>query len=256
MSNLEIKNLCAKIGEKVLLNDVNLELNSGKFYALIGPNGAGKTTILRSLSRNIETTGKISLDGINLRDLSIEELSKIVAYMTQFSRESNLSVFEVLALGRRVFSGLFLSDLDHAKIKNIVEKFSLQDFLSVKISSLSGGQRQKVMLASCLLQEPRILLLDEPISQLDPKNQYETLEIIKKQTMSLDLVTIVVLHDIQHALHYADEIIMLKNGEILSKKVASEVNSQDLVELFDVSLCIFETKAHKFVYFEHEHGKN
>lgn len=254
---LKVSNLSTKIGKRYLLKDINLSFESGMVHALIGSNGAGKSTILRSIS-NLAThiEGVVELDGENLLSLSREALAKKLAFMTQFYNSTNLSVAEVFGLSRRVISGGNLDAKDHEKIGNMANTLNLDEWFDISISKLSGGERQKVLIAASLLQEPKILLLDEPISHLDPKNQHEMLELIKRATREQNIVTIVVLHDIHHALHYGDNIIMLKNGEVLVAKSSDEVSAFELERLFDTPLSIHEISGHKFVYFGHRHLQN
>lgn len=251
---LKIINLSAKIGKRELLKDINLSLQSGSLNAVVGPNGAGKSTLLRAIS-NLATkvSGKVEYGGENLLRLSRENLAKKLAFMTQFYQNTNLSVSDVFTLSRRALSGGKLVNSDYEKIENISNLLNLNSWFDISLSNLSGGERQKVLIASVLLQEPKILLLDEPISHLDPKNQHEMLSLIKKATIKDSIITIVVLHDIHHALHYADSLILLKNGKIISTKPSEEITEIELKTLFDIELCINEINGHKFVYFGHSH---
>ncbi|PSM52143.1 iron siderophore ABC transporter, ATP-binding protein [Campylobacter blaseri] len=253
---LECLDLYVKIDKRELLNKINLKFKSGNFYAIVGPNGAGKSTMLKSIINLIDDIkGEIKLDEKSLLELNRVEIAKKVSYMSQFFNASNLSVQGVLALGRRALSNGSLSKGDHLKIEEISNLLNLNEWLDIPVSNLSGGERQKVLIASCLLQEPKILLLDEPISHLDPKNQHEMLELVKKITKEKDMITLVVLHDIHHALHYADSLVMLKKGKILGVKLRQDIKSDDLKELFDMDLTLYEINNHKFVYFGHEHYK-
>lgn len=251
---LKLSNLSTTIGARVLLKNVNLGFESGKFYALVGPNGAGKSTILRSIS-NLATqiSGEVIFEGQNLLSLNRAQIAQKLAFVTQFYQDTSLNVGEILALGRRVLNRGSLDKSDNTKIQALCEKLNITEWLDVSLSALSGGERQKVLIAASLLQEPAIWLLDEPISHLDPKNQHEMLELIRHETKERNIVTIVVLHDIHHALHYADDIVMLKNGEILGAKPSFEVSQNDLERLFDMHLGLHEIHGHKFVYFGHSH---
>ncbi|NLK65882.1 MAG: ABC transporter ATP-binding protein [Campylobacteraceae bacterium] len=251
---LKISNLTTKIGKRELLKDINLSFESGELNALVGPNGAGKSTILRSISNlATEISGSVELDGENLLRLSRAEMAKKLAFMTQFYQNINLTVSDVFSLSRRVLSDGSLTKIDHEKIAEMAELLNLNSWLDISLANLSGGERQKVLIAAALLGEPKILLLDEPISHLDPKNQHEMLELIRRVTKEQNIITIIVLHDIHHALHYADKVVMLKNGEILGAKPSREISRDDLHALFDMELSIHEISGHKFVYFGHKH---
>ncbi len=254
MSKLKLTNLQVSIASKQIIKNLNLEFSSGKFTALVGSNGAGKSTLLKAISNlGLHVKGEIYYKDKDLRSLNVSALSKIVAYMAQFSQASNLSVWEILALGRRVYSGLKLSEDDHKKIEEISVKMGIERHLNTSVQNLSGGQRQKIFILSALLQEPKILLLDEPISHLDPKNQHQMLELIKDVTKKNNLISIAVLHDIHHALHYADELVMLKDGGVIGQKSSKDVSEEDVEKLYDMPLEMYVINGHKFIYYTHSH---
>jgi iron complex transport system ATP-binding protein len=131
----------------------------------------------------------------------------------------------------------------------------MQNILSKNISTLSGGQRQKVFLASCLIQQPKVLMLDEPISHLDPKNQLDVLQTIRKLTKEKGIITLIVLHDIQHALHYGDNLLMMKDARVAYDITTKVIEERHLNEVFDVHAKLFKQEHHTFVYYEHSHLK-
>ncbi|MCK9337242.1 MAG: ABC transporter ATP-binding protein [Arcobacteraceae bacterium] len=250
----EVKNLNTSINKKQILSNIDFTLNSGEICIAIGPNGAGKSTLLKSIAKIIPTTGYITLDNSNLHELSIIELSQTVSLMTQFNSNTNLSVQEVLNLGRRPYSGFTLTKDDFDIITNIIDEFHLKEFLKRDIDTLSGGERQKVFLAAALIRNPKVLLLDEPISHLDPKNQQEILEIVKRVTIQRDIITIIVLHDLQNALHYGDKLLLLKNGKLQKHLGIDELKDDHLEELYDIKCKIFKNEGHPFVLLGHHHS--
>jgi len=251
---LKIKDLNVDIKKKPLLQNINLELLSGQLNIIIGPNGAGKSTLLKSIVGIIKNrSGSILLDNKNLTLSLQQERSKYIAYMSQFNQNSNLSTLDILELSRRKHSGFYLQKRDHQLISQIIKEFNLQQFLTKNIDHLSGGQRQKIFLAAAILQEPKILLLDEPSSHLDPKNQIEMLQLVKEKTKINNLITITVLHDLQNALHYADKIIMLKDKKIINFKKSLEVDESMICQLFDTKCKLFWQEGHPFLFFTHHH---
>ncbi|WP_458700119.1 ABC transporter ATP-binding protein [Sulfurospirillum sp. 1307] len=252
--SLVVENINFTMKKKKLLNQISFTCKAGNMLALIGPNGAGKTTLLKSLT-NIykKDSGKVVLFGEDISNMSYEELSKKVAYMPQFNEVPHISVLEVLELGRYTFSKNKLKKEDRKILDDIINEFSLQSILSTNIANLSGGQRQKVFLASALVQEPKLLILDEPISHLDPKNQLDVLRVVKKTTKEKNIVTLIVLHDIQHALHYADELLMLKNTQVLYQLKKDEVKEEHLNKVFDIKSKLFKEEKHTFVFYKHSH---
>lgn len=251
--NLQVEIKSVEIQKKEILKDIKFEIQSSKVTIAIGPNGAGKSTLLKAISKIIHYKGQITLDDVVIGELSHSEISKMISLMSQFNENVHLSVLEILELGRRPHSGFDLLSEDIDIINNIVQEFELEGFLHRDISTLSGGERQKVYLATALIRNPKVLLLDEPISHLDPKNQQEILEIVKSVTKKRDICTIIVLHDLQNALHYGDEILMLKNGNLQNYLNINEISDEHLGNLYDIKCKIFKNEGHPFVLLGHHH---
>lgn len=249
----EIKNLSCTIENKTIIEDINFTIRSGELNIVIGANGAGKSTLLKAIARVQESKGIFLLDDDNMASYGISKIAKTVSLMPQFNNNVHLSVKEILELGRRPYSGFTLLKEDYEMINLIVEELELERFLDRSMNTLSGGERQKVYLAKSLIQNPKILLLDEPISHLDPKNQQEILEIVKKVTLKKNLITIVVLHDLQSALHYGDNLLFLKNGNLLKHLAVKDIKSEDFEELYDIKCKIFKNEGHHFVLMGHSH---
>jgi len=252
-----IHSLKYRIGKKELLNIQRLEALSGDVIGIIGPNGAGKSTLLKHIAAILPLNPlTIRLDGVDFATLEPRELAKKVAYLSQFTTTPHITVLEVLELGRRAYSGMQLRKEDHVKITACVHEFSLEELLERSLESLSGGERQKVLIASALLQKPCILLLDEPISHLDPKNQLEMLKAMRMITKDKGLITFIVLHDIQHAIHYTTRLILLKAGHILHDIATKEITHTMLETLFDVETSLHVSHGHTFVYYGHSHEEH
>jgi iron complex transport system ATP-binding protein len=252
-----IQTLNYTIGKKRLLNIPHLEATSGDVIGIIGPNGAGKSTLLKHIAAILPLKPlTIRLDDVDFATLEPRELAKKVAYLSQFATTPHISVLEALELGRRAYSGMQLGKEDHAKIAACVHEFSLEELLERSLESLSGGERQKVLIASALLQEPCVLLLDEPISHLDPKNQLEMLKAMRLITRDKWLITFIVLHDIQHAIHYTTRLVMLKKGDILHDIPTKGITHTMLEALFDVETSLHVGHGHTFVYYGHSHEEH
>lgn len=249
--SLVIQNLGVNYGKKECLKGINLEISANGINALIGPNGAGKSTLLKTFI-NSNFSGEILYNGLNLKTLNPIKKAKFIAYMAQFSNSPRLSVYQTLTLGRRAICRSFLSKKDFLKIDEVIYKFGLYSLVNSPLDSLSGGERQRVMIATTLLQEPEILLLDEPISHLDPKNQHDMLEIIKNE--SINLITLIVLHDLSHAIHFADNLIMLKDGILQGIQSAKNPNPNALTKLYDIGVNLHFDAGHTFVRYSHTHN--
>lgn len=249
---LKVKNLSLKLSNKEILKNLNFTLEP-KVYSLVGANGAGKSTLLKAITNTLEFSGDVLYDEVSLKTSSLKENAKIISLMNQFQAQPSLTVKDVLTLGRRPFSGFKLLADDKKIIAQTVQQLDLEKFLNHPLDRLSGGERQKVYLAKALIQKPKILLLDEPISHLDPKNQIEILNIVKKVTLTHNLITLMVIHDLHNALHFSDELLMLKKGKLLYKEPIENVDEKMLNETFDIECKIFKNEGHPFVLLHHKH---
>ncbi|AFV10356.1 ABC transporter, ATP binding protein [Thermacetogenium phaeum DSM 12270] len=198
-----------------VLKDVRFEVERGELFSILGNNGAGKSTLLRCLNRIIRPrTGSILIDGVKLSDLSRLEVARRVGYVAQRHEGSRVTVFDAVLLGRRPHIRWDATEKDMAIVREVLAALRLEEFSLRYLDELSGGELQKVIIARALAQEPRLLLLDEPTSNLDLKNQYEVLRIVKDVARERRIAVVVVMHDINLALRFADRFLLLRNGEI------------------------------------------
>ena len=240
---LEVKGLTCGYDKRLILRDINFRIKKGGFFSVIGPNGAGKTTLLRAISKVIRPkSGKIIFEGRDIWQMSFKELAKKVAFVPQLqlSYGLDMTVGEFVLLGRiphrKVFQ-LLETENDKAIAREVM---SLTNILNIKdrpISELSGGERQLVNLARALAQEPKLLLLDEPTAHLDIAHQIGILDLIKKLNISFGLTVIIVLHDLNLASQYCDEIILLNNGCLYKKGPPEEILTVDVIK------DVYKTKA-------------
>lgn len=240
--SLEIKNLTCKN----ILTSVDLIAKKGEMSVVIGPNGAGKSTLIRSIAGILKPKkAAITLDGVDLSTLTTKEIARKVSYLAQMDSVANMCVLDLLEIGRRAKSGAFLTAEDRKAIDQAVERFNLEKLLFKNLANISGGERQRSHIASVLLEECEVMLLDEPIAWLDPKNQIEILQTIKTATKSQNLITIVVLHDLTHTLNFADRVVMIKDG----KKLYDTANptAQMLSDLYEIEISIAEQNGKKLL---------
>lgn len=227
---LSIEDLCVSYGQHHVLTGLTVpRLANGQVIALLGPNGSGKSTLLRTLAGHTKVRqGRILLEGLDLSDMSVEERAQHVMYMPQdFPAAVQLSVFESVFVAAQVNV--------HKKNRNeILDNVSkLLDYLGIAhlaergLGGLSGGQRQLVALAQALIRRPRLLLLDEPLSALDLNYQYHVMRLLRHETRVQGLITILVLHDLNIALHHADHVLLLHEGAIVAEGAPAEVITPD-----------------------------
>ncbi|MDI6697718.1 MAG: ABC transporter ATP-binding protein [Candidatus Saccharicenans sp.] len=239
---LSLRELCAGYGRAEILREVNADFRQKEITAIIGPNGSGKTTLIKTLAGLIRPSrGTISLDGRNLKELSPSQRAREIAYLPQMPEISAASqVFEAVLLGRKPYIVFSVSEKDLEVVERVLSLLNLQKLAFRQVTELSGGERQKVMLARALAQEPRVLLLDEPTNHLDPKNQLELLTLLQKLTEDQNLICILVAHDLNLALRFARRFVLMKNGKIFGQGEKEVISSQILQEIFEVGFEIIE----------------
>ena len=246
--NLSIEKISVTLGGKEILRDVSCDFSAGKRTAIIGSNGAGKSTLLKILCLlNEKFSGTVTLDGKDIRTLGRKNLSRVMAILPQ-ERDApqDTTVRQLVSFGRfphRKFFGGESAE-DTAAISNALELTRLTDFENRQVASLSGGERQRAWLAMTLAQRPKILLLDEPTTYLDIAHQLEVMEIIANVNKKFRTTIIMVLHDINHARLYSDEVLIVKDKRIFAagdpKKILS---AQMLGEVFNVKADTFKDSA-------------
>ncbi len=226
---LKVENVTVKIESKEILKDVTLEVESGEIVALLGPNGSGKSTLLRTIFGILKPVkGVVFFDGKRIE--KIEEISKNVAYLPQESSDTNLTVLDVVLLGRTPhLSGFKLPKSYDLEIsKKALEEVGMIEFAGRKFSELSGGEKQKVLLARVFAQQPKLMLLDEPTAHLDISAQIEIMEIVRRKVNS-GCSALVAMHDINLASMFSDKIIMVKNGKVVYVGEAGEVLTEESI---------------------------
>ena len=220
-----------------VLREVNLDFGSGQFIALLGPNGAGKTTLLRTLSRHLKPlAGQIEVLGRDLDTLSALELARLVAVcLTDNAKPPLLSVDEFVALGRYPHTGMMgrLSLHDAEIVERSLAAVTASGLSGRLVEQLSDGERQKVVLARALAQEPKLMLLDEPTAHLDLKHRIEVMGILRSLCRSHGLTVLASLHDIDVAAKVSDRVLLVQNGGIRDYGLPETVlTSETVAELY------------------------
>lgn len=216
--------------------------------AILGNNGAGKSTLLNLLaSIETPTAGTVRVCGKELSGMSRREIARHIAYVTQQQRIPHLSVYDEVLLGRKPHVSWSISENDRAVVAAAIERLELELFVDRYCDELSGGERQKVYIARALAQETEALLLDEPTSALDPKNQMEVLSVVREITTQASLATVMVIHDINLALRFCDNFLLMRNGEIIACGGAEAITDEALSIAYDMPMRIIDVGGVKMV---------
>lgn len=217
-----------------VIEKIDLEIEKGKIYSIIGPNGCGKTTLIKAMSRSIKPTdGKVLLNEKDIYKMRIKNVAKKMAVLSQTNTTiSDVTVRELIGYGRYAHKEWWrgVEGEDHEIVNWAIAKTNLQDFEHRKINTLSGGEKQRAMIAMSIAQKPEVLLLDEPTTYLDISHQLEILELISKLNKEDGITIVMVLHDINHAARYSDELVVIKDKGIYKKGNPWEILESNVIQ--------------------------
>ena len=225
------------------LENINIEIEEGDFLSVVGPNGCGKSTLIKIMTGYLHPQGgNISLASRELSNYRSKEIAKKIAYVPQLPASIYpFSVYEIIAMGRFAYLDLlgFERGKDKEKIFEIAKLLELENILHKGINEISGGETQRTFIARALVQDPQILLLDEPNAHLDIKHQLSIFNLLKQLNKEEKLTIITVMHDLNLAKFYSDKILMLKDGEVfLTGKTQDVITKKNIMSVFDVDVDI------------------
>ena len=227
--------------ERKILDGVGFECEPGDVVAVLGNNGAGKSTLIKCMDRILTPeTGAVLVDGQDLLTLTRREHAKCAAYVPQTPPKGSLTVFDAVLLGRRPYITWDATANDKDVVNEALELLRLTDYALRRMDELSGGEQQKVAIARALAQEPRVLLLDEPTSSLDPRNQHETMQTVRRIAHEKGICAVVILHDLNLAIRYCDKFLFLKDSEVFAYGGREVMNSENIEEVYRMHVHILE----------------
>ena len=233
---MRIKDLSFRYKDRrLILDNVSFSANGGEITSIIGPNGAGKSTVLKCIARVIKpSSGRILLDSKDIANLNGDEFAKTIGYTPQNLVRSSISVFDAVLIGRKPYMGWSISDEDVKVAEKIIKLFKLEPLAFKSLKSISGGELQKVWIARAVVQRPRALLLDEPMNNLDISNQIGIMKLIRDLTRNMQIITVIVFHDINMALRFSDKLLAIKNGKVIAYGERDIVNPSLIENLYGI----------------------
>ncbi|MEC2073880.1 ABC transporter ATP-binding protein [Alkalihalophilus marmarensis] len=236
---LSVSKLTTTIEHKDIIHQVSMHIESGKFVGLIGPNGSGKSTLLKTIYRIYEPrAGLVTMNGQDISTLTHKELARRMAVVAQEgSAPFDFTVEEIVLMGRNPHKRFFEGDTreDSYNTNQALVKVGLEGYSNRSFSTLSGGEKQRVLIARAFVQKANVLILDEPTNHLDIQHQLHILDVVK----SLNVSTLAAIHDLNLAAAYCDIIYVINGGEMVKQGSPSEVLTGDLVkEIFQVDCTI------------------
>jgi iron complex transport system ATP-binding protein len=245
MSIMNVRDLRFSYGNMSVLKGVSMDFYQGTFYGVIGPNGCGKSTLLKNLYGYLTPeSGEILIDGKDISDMKVRERSRHIAYVPQETVPGfNFSVFDMVAMGRNPYhSGMSsLTKEDTSHIEEAMEETSVLELAEKNINELSGGEKQRVILARAFAQDSDIILMDEPVSMLDINHQVEIMDLAKSLADKRLKTIICVLHDLNLAAQYTQHIFIMSDGRVCGAGMPDGVlKSEILGEVYGVDVYVGE----------------
>ncbi|WP_058913804.1 ABC transporter ATP-binding protein [Entomohabitans teleogrylli] len=236
MRGLQINHFTAGYPKRKVIADLSVPtLPRGKITVLLGPNGCGKSTLLRALAGLNQAHGELLLDGTDLMTLPFRQRAEKVVYLPQSLPQGvHLHVLESIVVAQRASGGRHSAE-GQAQVMSLLEQLGISHLALNYLDQLSGGQKQLVGLAQSLIRRPSLLLLDEPLSALDLNYQFHVMDLVARETRARDIVTVVVVHDINIALRHAEHVLMLKEGRLVaSGEPEAVITAGSLAEVYGV----------------------
>lgn len=228
---MNIENLKFNYNGKPVLNGINVDIREGEILGILGQNGCGKTTLLKNLNKNlVPDSGCVILDDNNLEEMSKKEIARSVAVVPQTNEiRFAFTVRDIVSMGRMPFMGTFdgESSKDVDIINDAMEKTGISTFSDRYINTMSGGERQRVIIARALVQNPKILLMDEPTLHLDINTQFDVLDLISQLSKENKLTVVIVSHDLSMVARYCDRVMLIKDHEVYAIGTLDEVLTPD-----------------------------
>ncbi|HOB18540.1 MAG TPA: ABC transporter ATP-binding protein [Candidatus Methanoculleus thermohydrogenotrophicum] len=245
---LEVDGVVFTYRSAPVIQDITFDLRPHQTLAILGPNGVGKTTLLKCMNAILKPkAGSIFVEGLDLLSADRMEIARRMGYVPQRSEAGRITAFDAILLGRRPHIGWNVSERDLQIVEAAIRMLRLEDLSLRYIDEMSGGELQKVSIARALVQEPRVLLLDEPTSSLDLRNQIEILEIVRSVVAEHDVAAVMTMHDLNMALRYADRFIFLKDGLIHAAGGPEVVTAETIEEVYGVPVVVERYNGYQII---------
>ena len=231
-----------------ILSGVSFSAEGGHFLALLGNNGAGKSTLLKCLNGILPVGAKtVYADGHDLHEMKRRRLAQTMAYVEQSNEASRLTVYDVVLMGRKPYITVSPTAKDLAIVEQTLDRLELRPFAMRYVDELSGGELQKVVIARAVAQRPKILLLDEPTSNLDLRNQHEVMALAASLAFEDQMLVVTVIHDLNLALRYCDRFLLMDGGTVYRYGDERVLTPASIEAVYGVQTLIAEIDGQKTV---------
>jgi iron complex transport system ATP-binding protein len=236
---LRVKDLEFGYDHHSVIHDISFEVDDGEILAILGPNGVGKTTLLKCLNRIlVPRSGRVAVGDIDPRTASRREVARHVGFVAQRSDAPHVTVFDLVLLGRVPRIGWGAGREDHRVAAEAIELLGLGDLAVRYADELSGGELQLAHIARALAQQPRVLVLDEPTSSLDLRNQHRLMSTINRVIASTSVAVVMTVHDVNLAIRHATKLVLMREGTVYVAGDRSIVTTEAIAAVYGVDVIV------------------
>jgi len=245
---LGVDGVTFRYNSQPVLENITFQVHTHRITAILGPNGAGKTTLLRCINRILRPeSGTVQIEEQDLAHCSSREIARRVAYVAQRSEPRRISAFDSVLLGRKPHIGWNVSHHDMEMTQATLKRLELEHLSLRYTDRMSGGEYQKVCIARAVVQEPTVMLLDEPTASLDLKNQLAILRLLRTIVRGHRMCAVIAMHDLNTAFRYADNFLFLKDGTIYAAVDRSQITGDIIEEVYGVPVIVERHQDHPVV---------
>ena len=255
MINISHLSVAYRRKDAPVLKDINLDVKPGEIVILLGPNGAGKSTLLQSVLGNLKPQqGEITIANTPNAKLKTSERARLLAYVPQHFSFAPSSVYDAIMVGRIPYFGFSPREEDHKIVRDVIQEMSLEELALRNVLELSGGERQRVAIARAIAQQTKILILDEPTSNLDISAETKASAMVATMAKEKGLTVLMSMHDINLALTLGDRFAFLRDGKLIACLKREEVGTGIIADVFGIKVKAIPNNGHD--YFIYEGGKS
>lgn len=244
---IEISNLSFAYSSKKVLDNISFKAVTGDIVVVLGQNGTGKSTLLKCMNGILKVkNGDVFVDNDNLATLNTNDKAKLISYVPQEITFGDFNIFDAVLMGRKPYIKWDVKENDLLITEQVIKKFNLSSLSFQSVNEISGGEKQKVAIARALVQDSKIILFDEPTSNLDLKNQIDTIKLIK-EIVKENKIAIVTMHDLNMAMKLGTKFLFLKDGKIYSYGDQNTITKKLIKDVYDLDVDIIVSKQQKII---------
>lgn len=245
---MDVEGINFYYGDLRILDQVGFDLNDSEILTILGPNGVGKTTLLKCLNGILRArTGTVMVEQQDLLSMHASEIAKRIGYVPQRGDVSRITVFDSVLLGRKPYIKWDITSKDIELTNSIIEKLGIGHLALRYVNEISGGEYQKVQIARALVQEPRVLLLDEPTSNLDLSNQHRIMCAVSDIVKTKRLCAVLTMHDLNLSLRYSDRFIMMRGGKVFAVGGPEVITVENISRVYDIDVYVESVRGRPIV---------